>query len=37
MFLFSIKKETFKFRDYIYKQFDPPSNFYIVAEGKLFV
>jgi len=36
-FLYSIKKKTFKFKEYIYKQFDPPTNFYIVAEGKLFV
>ena len=37
MFLLTIKKKTFKFREYIYKQYDPPSNFYIIAEGKLFV
>jgi len=37
MFLLTVKKKTFAFKDYIYKQYDPPSNFYIVAEGKLFV
>jgi len=31
MFLLSVKKKTFKLRDYIYKQYDPPSNFYIIA------
>lgn len=37
MFLLSIKKKSFIFRDYIYKQFDASSNFYIIAEGKLLV
>ncbi len=36
MFLLTVKKKKFKFREYIYKQYDPPSNFYIIAEGKLF-
>lgn len=37
MLLLSIKKKTFNFRNYIYKQYDASSNFYIVAEGKLLV
>jgi CRP-like cAMP-binding protein len=37
MFLLTVKKKTFRFREYIYKQYDPPSNFYIIAEGKLFI
>ncbi len=37
MFLLTVKKKTFKFREYIYKQYDSASNFYIIAEGKVFV